>query len=300
MILQLRFRPLPCLVCCLEPIDAQKQKLVLALFPGWSGYYRRMAKVNCCCTDCCFIQATSHYTWCCSERIDKKAGGMLSPFCLIYKGETTDNVNMPCSCSVSCTFVHTFALYQYHFTIYKRCITYFEQKAASPYAKIYNLLWTKGCLKMVFILYAVSCNFLISWSECMISDGNFCWQRSGQIHHSFAVGRRKGPTNHYEKVVVCWHFFSFYRNNEGAYGPARYRNLAYREGVHPVPKYLYSALKAPNRILGRKVMPPVDPNVYLSHPVNPQVPTARSGPSGRRVKPDHVNLEFIVLNPKRS
>ena len=81
-----------------------------------------------------------------------------------------------------------------------------------------------------------------------------------------------------------------------SYGPARYRNLAYREGVHPVPKYLYSALKAPNRILGRKVMPPVDPNVYLSHPVNPQVPTARSGPSGRRVKPDHVNLELAAMS----
>ena len=70
--------------------------------------------------------------------------------------------------------------------------------------------------------------------------------------------------------------------------------------MRPVPKCLYLALKAPIRILRPKVTSPVDPNVYLGHPVNTQVPTARYGPSGRRVKPDYVYLEFIVLNPKRS
>ena len=70
--------------------------------------------------------------------------------------------------------------------------------------------------------------------------------------------------------------------------------------MRPEPKCLYSALKAPNRILRPKVTSPMDPNVYLGHLDNPQVPTARSSPSGGRVKPDYVYLEFIVLNPKRS
>lgn len=81
---------------------------LIVFAPDRSGCYRWMVEAVCCCTDCCFIQATSDNSWCCSKRTDKKTRGTVYFSVVEHAMAIWCNGNA-CSCSVSCPSLHAVA-----------------------------------------------------------------------------------------------------------------------------------------------------------------------------------------------